>query len=159
MAPSPEDSLRPSLRLAGIRSTEGVCLIFVSPSSLFVLLYCLFAAQLPFWVKLNERNLPGEFVALSGDNKQTFVKDYENDFTSEAETVPQSALVFICVILPLLMFAAVKALTPPIFGDIRASVYGFACAMATAGGVTNTSKKYVGYLRPLFFANCGYDAG
>ena len=72
------------------------------------------------------------------------------------QAVPEAALWLLCVLIPFSIALALSFAAPG-RGAVRAWLLGYIWTMALQGLIIGCIKKYVGYWRPYYYAECGWD--
>jgi diacylglycerol diphosphate phosphatase/phosphatidate phosphatase len=102
--------------------------------------------------ELNERPIPVQILKASGD----YVRNLTNNEPFDGETIPDIWLVILSIVAPVMIrFALSKFWGRP--GDGHATWCVYIVAFAIVLVTTDAIKRYVGYLRPIFFELCEPD--
>ena len=72
------------------------------------------------------------------------------------QAVPEAALWLLCVLIPFSIALALSFAAPG-RGAVRAWLLGYIWTMALQGLIIGCINKYVGYWRPYYYAECGWD--
>jgi diacylglycerol diphosphate phosphatase / phosphatidate phosphatase len=98
-----------------------------------------------------ERPIPFQLLS-NGD----YVRNLSNNEIYDGETVPDTLLIFLAMILPLILqMIAAKVLGER--GDVHATLCIYLVALSLTLLATDLLKIYCGYLRPIFYAICQPD--
>jgi diacylglycerol diphosphate phosphatase/phosphatidate phosphatase len=101
----------------------------------------------------HEREIPGTELQL-GSGTHVFVRDPSLNHPLSGETVSSSAL-GVVIIVGLLIFAAIERATSSV--GVPYALVAWARSTVLTEFVTNAAKNYMGVLRPIFYAGCGWD--
>lgn len=98
-----------------------------------------------------ERPIPFQLL-----NNGDYVRNLSNNEIYDGETVPDSLLIVLAIIVPLvLQLIAAKSLGER--GDVHSTLCIYLVALSLTLLATDLLKIYCGYLRPIFYAICQPD--
>mmetsp|Transcript_2948 Transcript_2948/g.3412 ORF Transcript_2948/g.3412 Transcript_2948/m.3412 type:complete len:284 (+) Transcript_2948:72-923(+) len=134
--------------------------MLISWDMFFVLVFsaCCFMLELPGVLATYERPVPGQKIEVGG-GEADFVKGQVWDqvyVPDDEQVVPGVELVALSFGLPLGGLLLGILLCQQV-GDAAAFMKGFLLAMACSIACVDLVKNYVGYLRPYFYSECGFD--
>lgn len=132
----------------------------LSVSSLLVFCFGVAAYSLEFFsvLPLHVRPTPVQELHLS-DGSTAYLRNlmYDNAYVPDGEQVVPVWLLFLLSISIPLAVLLVCAATLRVRGDVVNFLHGFIVSMACMEVTMAGLKNYVGYLRPYFYGECGWD--
>jgi membrane-associated phospholipid phosphatase len=123
--------------------------LVISIAYLVVVLVASYALPL----EANQRPIPYQYLDNSGD----YARNQMFNESFEGETVSIVALVILSLCLPLAIQLALSTCSDRKRNDLHATACVYTVAMATTTLATESTKLYVGYLRPIFYDQCEPD--
>jgi membrane-associated phospholipid phosphatase len=91
-----------------------------------------------------------------------YVRDFSKNEPFNQETIPEPLLLMLAVVLPmciqiLLVVAFLNCSRRKMWFNLHATLCVYMMALSITHVCTSVVKRYVGYLRPIFFAMCNAD--